>query len=194
MLDTPFNRTTDGDAYIDNLRTIIRPVANPTYTTDVFWHHIDSYLQETGEDTGGLQLCPDFQRGHVWTESQQLLFIENVIRGLIDQSLLTLKFNCANWNTTNKGDLPDGIVCVDGLQRLTAIQRCMSGEIRPFGYHIDQFNNTPFSCKLKYRFTISIYNFSHKKDLLQFYLDLNAGGTPHSDGELQRVRSMIQGE
>ena len=29
----------------------------------------------------GLQLNPDFQRGHIWTEAQQIAFIEYVLRG-----------------------------------------------------------------------------------------------------------------
>ncbi len=29
----------------------------------------------------GLQLNPDFQRGHVWAEEQQIAFVEFILRG-----------------------------------------------------------------------------------------------------------------
>ena len=37
---------------------------------------IDTWIREEG-----LQLNPDFQRGHVWSEDQQVKFIEYVLRG-----------------------------------------------------------------------------------------------------------------
>lgn len=39
------------------------------------------YIEEEVE-TMGLQLNPDFQRGHVWTEEQQIAWLEYHLRGV----------------------------------------------------------------------------------------------------------------
>jgi len=64
-----------------------------------------------------LQLNPDFQRGHVWTDEQQVNYIEFLLKG--GQSSRVIYFNHPGWMTGFKGDF----VCVDGLQRLTAVMR-----------------------------------------------------------------------
>lgn len=39
--------------------------------------------------------------------------------------------------------------------------------------------------------TLKVYDFQYRKDLLKFYLDINGGGTPHSQYELNRVKGML---
>ena len=41
-----------------------------------FMEWLDRLINEEG-----LQLNPDFQRGHVWTEDQQVKFLEFILRG-----------------------------------------------------------------------------------------------------------------
>lgn len=31
-----------------------------------------------------------------------------------------------------------------------------------------------------------------KKEILEWYVDMNSGGTPHTNDEIERVRKMIQ--
>ena len=64
-----------------------------------------------------LELNPDFQRGHVWTEEQQIAFVEFMLRG--GKSAKVIYFNHPGWMDDWKGNM----VCVDGLQRLTACMR-----------------------------------------------------------------------
>ena len=54
----------------------------------------------------------------------------------------------------------------------------------------DNLNGTHFSAKGRI-IQVNIMNFTTQRDLLQFYLDLNAGGTPHSQQELDKVRAML---
>jgi len=39
---------------------------------------------------------------------------------------------------------------------------------------------------------ISAEFFATKKELVQHYLDLNTGGTPHSEAEIERVKEMLK--
>lgn len=40
---------------------------------------------------------------------------------------------------------------------------------------------------------ININDLKTKKEVLRWYIQMNAGGTPHSDGEIQRVKEMMEG-
>ena len=42
------------------------------------------------------------------------------------------------------------------------------------------------------RIVIRMYDFKYKKDLLRFYLDINSGGTAHTDNELNRVHGLLK--
>ena len=39
---------------------------------------------------------------------------------------------------------------------------------------------------------VNINNLKSEKEVLQWYIDMNAGGTPHSSEEIDRVRKMIK--
>ena len=46
--------------------------------------------------------------------------------------------------------------------------------------------------KLRDTIKFNINNLAYKKDVLKWYLEMNSGGTVHSDSELNRVREMIK--
>lgn len=194
---SPAEKKAQADEYARNtarLEKIIRPLRTAEYECD----HAFSYLEQTlgyfEKDWGGLELCPDFQRGHVWTPEQQQHFIENVLRGVVSSAGLVVQFNCPNWNNSQyAGDLPRGLQCIDGLQRITAVRGFMDGSVRPFGLSRTDLENSSYSVRgSNYRLRFAIHNFQSKAELLQHYLDLNAGGTQHTQEELSRVRAMLQ--
>ena len=41
-------------------------------------------------------------------------------------------------------------------------------------------------------FSIEMFDFDDKRDLLQFYIDLNSGGVVHSKEEIERVKSILE--
>ena len=176
-----------------DLEAIIRPLRTASYEVDMEWHFFDRQIDNIGADYGGLELNPDFQRGHVWTPSQQQHFIENVLRGVVTSAGFHIQFNCANWdNVDYVGDLPRGLQCLDGLQRITAVRDFLAGKVKPFGLSATDLAGSRFSPRRGYyRFRVAVHNFERKADLLAHYLDLNAGGTPHSSDELERVRAML---
>ncbi|MFU5648574.1 DUF262 domain-containing protein [Pseudomonas aeruginosa] len=99
-----------------------------------------------GKDYDGLELNPDFQRGHVWTPAQQVHFIENCLRGVVASSGLLIQFNSPSWNDdASESDLPPGLQCVDGLQRYTAVTEFVKGNVKPFGFTAKEISRTQFS-------------------------------------------------
>lgn len=174
---------------------LIRPQPKAAYTVDVQFDNLEEYFagqaRDLAEMGGLLELEPDFQRGHVWSDDQRTAYAEAVIRGTAPTRIL---FNCPGWSSSNgaTGDIqPHTFQCVDGLQRLTAIRKLISGEIAVFGgLTASDLAKSPFDPR-RYRFQFCVYEFANRADLLQFYLDLNRGGTVHSDSELSRVQKLL---
>lgn len=182
----------------DEAISIVRPVPKAKYEVDVGFDHLTDMLRNMVRDYGRVDMAPDFQRGHVWTEEQQTKFIENLFRGLIPSSGLLIQWNCPEFNR-DRGrhcDLPEGIQIVDGLQRVTTVLRFLAEEIKPFGKTASDFRGTPYDTRRLFLFKLrfAIHDFQRRADLLQFYLDINSGGTPHSNEEIERVRGLLESE
>lgn len=181
----------------EKLSRIIRPLAAPAYSVSVFWKGLDRYLDELGRDYGSMDLCPDFQRGHVWTGPQKKAFIESALRQMISDAGLTLQFNCPEFEDVGRPipaarDLPAGVQCLDGLQRITAVREFLGGEVFPFGLHVSDLGGSRFDVgRSLYRFNVAIYAMQTRAEVLQHYIDINAGGTPHSSVEINRVRGLL---
>lgn len=173
-------------AELQELTKLVRPMPGAKYEVDCFMTYVEGTIDTFAKDYG-LELIPDFQRGHVWTLEQQERFIESVIRGAVTSAGLLIQFNCPAFAQRATGDLPEQMQCVDGLQRLTAIRRFVAGEIKAFGRTSAELKGTPFDPR-RYTFRIAVHDFQTRAELLQYYLDLNAGGTPHSATEIERVR------
>ena len=160
----------------------------PQFTPDAAWHADFPLFKDfiwwiTDEIYAGLQLNPDFQRGHVWTTEQQESYIEFILMG--GKTGKNFYFNAPNWPEIREGD---NYVCVDGLQRITAIQRFHNNEIKAFGnYHKD------FTGPVRLDQWVSVYinNLKTRKDVLKWYIEMNSGGTPHTKEELERVKQLL---
>jgi hypothetical protein len=153
------------------------------YAVDISLHRLLRAMEEYQKEYG-LQLCPDFQRGHVWTEEQQVKYVEFLLRG--GQSSRDILFNHTAWNRSFKGEM----VCVDGLQRLTACAKFLKNELKVFGHYLDEFEDKPYNVHLRFH----INDLPTRKQVLAWYLELNDGGTVHTENELARVRTLLAQE
>jgi len=137
-------------------------------------HYVDEY---------GLELNPDFQRGYVWTLEQKIKFIEFLLKG---GETTPLQFNHPGWMNSFAGEF----VCVDGLQRLTAILEFSDNQFPVFDniYRKDISSGWYVLMGLKIR----INTLKTRKEVLQWYVELNSGGTVHTREELEKVRKMIK--
>lgn len=153
---------------------------------------------ETYVKAENLVLEPDFQRGHVWSEAQQIAYCESFIRQALNDSGRTITFNSAQNAEYAFGHTDmDSMVCVDGLQRLTAMRRLMKKEFKVFkkeldgGVYWDFFNDTRYNLlSVGSGFLFQFLNIPYKKDVLAYYLAFNGAGTPHTENEIQRVWEM----
>lgn len=155
-----------------------------SYQVDVHLNYFKSAIDRYVEEEG-LQLNPDFQRGHVWTEEQQIKYIEYLLRGGKSGNIVYL--NNPSWHITQDGW--NEFVCVDGLQRLTAIYRFVSDEIKVFDTLYSEFEDSPRMINATIK--ININDLRTRQEVLQWYLEMNSGGTVHTNDELNRVRDLL---
>jgi len=150
------------------------------YRVCVPWNHLEDNLVQYAEQ--GLKLDPDFQRGQ-----QQIAFVEFALKE--PQSGLEIFFNHPGWMSSWEGEF----VLVDGKQRLEAARRFLKNEIPAFGCLYRDFTgykHIPYNIQ----FYFNIAMLKTRAEVLQWYVDFNAGGTPHTVEEIERVRKMIKKE
>jgi hypothetical protein len=89
------------------------------------------------------------------------------------------------------GDFEGEFVCVDGLQRITAIKRFIHNEIKAYGYFYKEFEGSP---RMMNDLRININNLKTRKEVLQWYLEFNFNGTIHTKEELDKVKKLLEQE
>lgn len=161
-------------------------VERGSYVVDVMWPYLEKALQGFAE-AEGLDLDPDFQRSHVWNQTQQSRYVEYIMRG--GYAGKEIYWNCTTWN--DRHDTP--IQIVDGKQRLEAVRAFLRGDIDAFGHKIHEYSDRIFRVHLC-RFTFYINSLRTRKEVLQWYLDINRGGTPHTEDEIEKVRRLLAAE
>jgi hypothetical protein len=161
------------------------------YECNVAWDYLETWLADHNRGHNKLydiDLSPDYQRVHVWTPEQQTAYVEFVIRG--GESGRILFWNHPGWMAGWKGTLE----LVDGKQRMEAAQAFLRDEVPVFGgYLYSQFTDKMgvFSGP---DFRMRIAKLPTRKEVLKWYLMINAGGTPHTSEELDRVRALLAQE
>ena len=141
--------------------------------------HLSQYVLEYG-----LDMSPDFQRGYVWTMAQKTSFIEHLLRG--GRSGMAIYINCPGW----QGMHNPKAVLVDGKQRLEASLGFLNNEVPVFGGHY--YKDFTDSLRFTHRgFEWHVNELQTREECLQWYLEMNTGGTVHTQDELGRVRSLI---
>lgn len=158
-----------------------------SYRCDVSWNYLEYHIErQSDEGAAPLDLDPDFQRAHVWTPKQQTEYVEYILKG--GTSGRELYFNCTGWMSDYRGPY----VIVDGKQRLEAVRRFMRGEIPAFGVKRHDYTDDPNM--LVARFSWNIAALETRAEVLEWYLQFNAGGTMHTREELERVEALLLAE
>lgn len=155
------------------------------YHIDVDWEHILSWIADH-KKWDNLELNPDFQRGYVWTRKQQISYVEHILKnGLTGREIY---FNCPDWMASFEGPM----VCVDGLQRITAVQAFMGNKIKAFGTYRKEYIDS--FVPLYAAFSININNLVNRSDILQWYIDLNTTGKRHTPKQIEKVKNLLDKE
>lgn len=69
----------------------------------------------------------------------------------------------------------------------------MSDELPCFGRTLSGFTgrlHLRYYAGIKWR----VFELQTRAEVLQYYLDMNAGGTPHTEAEIKRVRRLLEKE
>lgn len=149
---------------------------------DDVWSQIKKW--QTPEQ-GSLDISPDFQRAHVWSEAQQIAWLEFFMRG--GRTGRIFYFNHPGWMGLWKGDF----VIVDGKQRLEAVRRFTENEIQVFGSYRSEFTDR---LRIHQSLKLHVNDLKTRAEVLQWYIEFNSGGTPHTDAEIARVRKLLDAE
>lgn len=137
----------------------------------------------------GLDVAPDFQRAYVWTDRQKVSFVEYFLRG--GSSGVDIYTNCPTWNSMVPPlDPKSWFVLVDGKQRLDALLGFLNNEFQVFGgSYFRDFTDKPRITSANLRWHVN--DLKTREECLQWYLDLNSGGTVHTQEDLDVVRNLL---
>lgn len=154
------------------------------YSINVSWNFLIDQLEHwKNRETASVELNPDFQRGHVWTEEQQIAYVEYKLANGPGADIIY--FNCVGWMNSFEGPF----VCVDGLQRITAVLAFLENKIKAFGHFCSEFEDPIQLDRIVFLFNVN--NLKTQKEVLSWYLEMNHQGTPHTEDELDRVRTLL---
>lgn len=156
------------------------------YAVDVDWNFLEDHLDHMNDTGRTLDLDPDFQRGHVWSEKKQIEYVEFILRG--GDSSKDLFFNQAKFQDGEVGVM----VLVDGKQRLQAVRLFMANKIKAFGLYRNEYGDKPDMMSAKFR--IHVNDLETRAEVLQWYLDLNTGGVVHTSEEINKVKALLKKE
>lgn len=145
--------------------------------------NIDEFVEKHG-----LQMDPDFQRGHVWTEKQQRGFIEFFLRG--GKTARVIYLNQPSWHRHQTTDYNDFVI-VDGKQRIEAWRKFFANELKVYGSYAKDFTD---SLRIMKTMKLNVNDLQTRADVLQWYIDFNSGGVVHSDEEIARVKKLLAKE
>lgn len=165
---------------IDSIPKLIKYNAS-SYT--IHLSTFDTWLND--ELDHGLDVEPDFQRLHVWSRAQQISFIEYMLKGGIQQPLY---FNCPEHPTANMD-----YVLVDGRNRLISVKLFLDNQLPAFGATLNEYDK-PDVLKRSNGIVVSINTLKTKAEVLQWYIEINATGTPHTEQELTKAKDLLDKE
>jgi hypothetical protein len=170
-------------------RSDIKLLVHPGhYVTDVDW---EFFVNNWVNMHHGIRVVvPDFQRCHVWVHKQQVSYVENMLRGY--PSGRDVYYNHPTWGSFEDAEKYP-LEVIDGQQRINAVVAFMGNEFPVFGdnYHKD------FEGRLDYNtasFRVHVLNMKTRREVIEWYIAFNAGGTVHTSEELSRVRRLLEEE
>lgn len=159
------------------------------YKVNVPWKQLNHWIDSHTEDFN-VDLDPDFQRGHVWTEEQRIAYLEYILAG--GSYGRELRWNSPNWmNWRNKTSFQP-LVLVDGKQRLTSVLKFLNNEVRVYGLLYEKFEDK--LCSHSHDFIMFVNNLKTRKEVLEWYLQINRGGVIHTKEEIQKVEELLRNE
>jgi hypothetical protein len=160
-----------------------------SYCVDVSWQYLPGYYLDMVKDYG-LDVNPNFQRAHVWNDTQKVRYVEYILKG--GKSGKDIYTNNPQWHHGRLGaeHRESWFVLVDGKQRLDAVLAYLNNEFPIFegNYHRDYDDSLDI---MTASFKWHVNELPTMQEVYRWYIDLNAGGTQHSPEEIARVQALL---
>lgn len=123
-------------------------------------------------------MLPEWQRGLVWSEAQQISFIESMWLGL----------NIGTFSYTSNFDIPElDNLLIDGQQRMYAIECYMQDKFKVFGHYRSELTPVDWRVlELSIGFASYVLDENNEDELKAYYNRMNFGGVAHKEGEQAR--------
>ena len=165
----------------------IKKLPFSSYRVDVSWKYLPEHIERYREYYK-LNLDPDFQRGYVWTLDQKIAFLQWGFIG--GKSGMELYFNHPNWMDNSE----DGeMLLIDGKQRLTTVLDFLNNKIPIFdGNYYNDFEDKMHT--MDPGFSVHVYKMKTRKQILEWYLMMNSGGSIHTPDEIDKVKKLLEKE
>lgn len=167
---------------MNNIKKYIKEQVS-NYHVDVPLNYLKEHLKRYFEDYH-LDFDPPYQRGYVWTDKQKKDYVEYMIRLGSDQTISGKQFyfNHPGWMRDWKGNME----IVDGKQRLSALLDWIDGK---FGIFDEDIHYDKEHGRIVSGITLSfnIATMKSKKDVVDWYIAMNTGGTMHTSEDVQRA-------
>lgn len=159
----------------------IRQITMAKYHVDIGWDYLEKWI-----DAHDIDMDPDFQRGYVWNQNQKEQYIEWVLRN--GNSGRDIYFNHPGWFREWEGQM----VIVDGKQRVEAVLGFLHDEVKAYGHYKSEY--TDRMRMVTSGFSVYVADLKSREEVLQWYLDMNTGGTIHTDEEVNKVKELLRVE
>jgi len=157
------------------------------YKVNMAWHYINQFL--SGQPK--VELNPDYQRGYVWTPEQKERYLE--YRLMDGMSGRIIYWNCPNWHREQGNTVwHETLELVDGKQRLNAVFEFLDNKVKVFSKYLNEYSDADVMNRMRYDFEFHINNLPTKKDVVEWYLGLNNGGSAHTEEDLKIARSVLK--
>lgn len=173
-----------------SFKDIKRFTPMPNYRVTMGWDYMEKWIEE--QQKWGMDMNPEFQRAHVWSEEQQRRYVEYILKGGASGREVY-------WNQEGWMDGFTGMMClVDGKQRIEAVRRFMNNEFGIFAATDNPSGNIRSSYErimpLDASFNWNINTLKTYKEVMRWYIDLNDGGIAHTSEEIEKVRELLKKE
>jgi len=169
-----------------------RLTSDPSYRVDVSLTDLLKYVKDLVEHEH-LDIDPDFQRGHVWNQEQRVRWVEYLLKSGRPHPNHPILLNHPNWmgSSSKYADF----VLVDGKQRLTAALDYMNGKFPVFHGHEGNdagwfISDIPIKYLRSNCLAFSVNTLATRREVLDWYLELNEGLVSHQPAELARVKEL----
>ena len=158
-------------------------MSQANYRVDVPWDNLKRHLELFGEGST-LDFDPPYQRGYVWSEAQKTAYLEFRLKGGMSGG--DIFWNAPGWYS-GKDEV---IELVDGKQRLQTVLGFLNGEIRAFGLLYHEFEGEPDH--VRHRFKFHVNDMADPVAVVQWYLDMNTGGSIHTEKDLEPAHQRLR--